>query len=94
MFLVEGTIISIHKNYCSKIKTKSKEFLPSNIKVYAQNICQFKKCRIELKTKLIVYSDTSEVAKFVGNDCHKAIINVTDISYDKNNIDYIRVNLL
>lgn len=63
------------------------------VKFHAQNICQMRKTRIEVKANIITYADACEVVRLVANDWHTMTINMANKN-DETIINFVNVNLV
>lgn len=72
---------------------KCKEFLPSYVKFYIQNVCHIRKNRIEVRANLVARTDAHEAASLATDDWHDAIVDIIGNSNNKSDNDYTNIDL-
>lgn len=92
LLLAEGATLATYKEFCWKVWAKCEPTLPSHVKFYAQNICQMRKTRIEVKTDIIARADAREAARLAADDWCDETTNMADIN-DEVDINSANIDL-
>lgn len=56
-------------------------------------MCQLRKSRIEIKSNLIIHTNTCEIPKLTANNWYNTTVNIIGNSNDETNNNYINVHL-
>lgn len=93
LFLAEGAILTMYKEFCSKVWAKCELMLPSNVKFYAQNMYQMRKTRIEVRANITIWVDACKATRLAADDCCNLTIDKDD-SNDEADIDSANRDLI
>lgn len=85
--------MATYKEYSWKVWAKCEESLPSRIKFYAQNVCQMRKLRIEVRADIVARADAREAAKLAADDWRHETVDIVDDSNDKADVDSANIDL-
>ncbi len=93
LFLVEGATLETYKKFCWRVWGKCKPKLPSHIRFYANNVCQIRKTRIEVRADIAARIDAREAARLAVDDWRDKTIDMAN-SNGEAEIDPTNVGLV
>ncbi len=68
VFLAKGAILETYKEFCWRVWVKCEPKLPPYVRFYANNVCQMRKTRIEVRADIAARADAREAARLAVDD--------------------------